>query len=522
MYWFTRYLFDYLLYMFIVSFQFTFFVIIGNVPAFTQNSIFIPIILYILYGNIMTLLSYCFSFLFKTSKEAYQWVGSIVGLSMSILYLVITILLKNELPKYIHYILCFYPLYSLYYALSTLGNAIRDESPLDITFFLNISENGYERDLTITFIIIIIEIILFISIIFALEFYEHWKKRSENLIEDSIQNTDENHFEKDDDQDPVLEVKNLSKRFKTFSGMTDCFNSKYKKVIESINLSIPKGECLGILGPNGAGKTTLINIISGRIGSSSGSVKINSHDIFENPSKAYENLSICAQEDRLWDNLTGYDHIKIYCLIRGVDINTTSDIIDRFNLTDHINMKVSEYSLGTKRKLSVALAFIGKPTVVLLDEPSAGMDTTMRRTLWNEISEFQKDHLIILTTHLMEEADALCSKIGIIVNGNLKCFGSVPFLKNKFGGGYLIQIHSTIEDTNNIEKWINEAFSEIKIVNILGGFISFEVPVKNNKLSKLFKLLQDNKEKYKIDDFSVSQTTLEQVFLNFAKDQIEE
>lgn len=354
------------------------------------------------------------------------------------------------------------------------------------------------------------------------EYYEHWKTGSENLTENYKDNSQEQEFEKIEDKEPILEVLNVSKRFKLSSGITSCFNPKYKKVIESINLSIPKGECLGILGPNGAGKTTLINIISGRIGSSSGSVRINQNDIFKNRSRAYENLSICAQEDRLWDNLSGYEHVKIYCLIRDVDINTTENIINRFGLDDHINKKVSEYSLGTKRKLSVALAFIGQPSVVLLDEPSAGMDTTMRRALWNEISKLQKDHLIILTTHSMEEADALCSKISIIVNGHLKCFGSVPFLKDKFGGGYLIQIRTNEDNIKSLEEWSQNEFSNLKVLNQIGGFLSFEVPVKDNKLSLLFKILQENKEKYKIDDFSVSQTTLEQVFLNFAKDQIEE
>lgn len=165
MYWFTRFLFDYTLYFLIVTFQFLFFVIIGNVPAFTHNSLLIPISLYILYGFIITLFSYCFSFLFKKAKEAYQWVGSIVGLSVSILYLVITILLKNELPKYIHYILCFYPLYSLYYGLSTLGYSIKNDNPLDATFFLKVGVDGFERDLTITYIIIIFEIFLFTLII---------------------------------------------------------------------------------------------------------------------------------------------------------------------------------------------------------------------------------------------------------------------------------------------------------------------------------------------------------------------
>jgi ATP-binding cassette, subfamily A (ABC1), member 3 len=188
-------------------------------------------------------------------------------------------------------------------------------------------------------------------------------------------------------------------------------------------------------------------------------------------------------------------------------------------LTDEINKKVKDYSLGNKRKLSVALAFIGSPQIVLLDEPSSGMDPSMRRTLWNEITKLREDRVVILTTHSMEEADALCSRIGILTNGELKCVGSSQHLKNKFGGGYIFSLIGNEEKIDAIEDWIHSKFKNVKIINKLGGTIVCEIETQN-ELWKIFELIEASRQDLNILDYSISQTTLEQVFLNFSKDQM--
>jgi ABC-type multidrug transport system ATPase subunit len=219
--------------------------------------------------------------------------------------------------------------------------------------------------------------------------------------------------------------------------------------------------------------------------------------------------------------LTGREHIQIFSLLRGISSRQAiSDTLSQFDLSEHADKLVKTYSGGTKRKLQIALAFIGNPKVVLLDEPSAGLDPSARRSLWNKIISMKEGRAIVLTTHSMEEADALCSTIGILVNGKLKCIGSSQHLKNRFGGGYRISIKTSEHLAKATEDWIMKSFPNAKLLNSLGGTQHFEIPQKNHKLAQMFKEVERNKEKFGIEDYSISQTTLEQVFLNFAKNQL--
>ena len=144
----------------------------------------------------------------------------------------------------------------------------------------------------------------------------------------------------------------------------------------------------------------------------------------------------------------------------------------------------------------------------------------MRKILWNEITKLREDRVVLLLTHSMEEADSLCSRLGILVNGQLKCIGSSQHLKNKFGGGYIFSLIGKNENLKNIENWIMKTFKNVKIINKLGSTIVCEIETQT-ELWKIFELVEGAKKELNIFDYSISQTTLEQVFLNFSKDQID-
>ena len=159
-------------------------------------------------------------------------------------------------------------------------------------------------------------------------------------------------------------------------------------------------------------------------------------------------IGYCPQYDAIFPVLTVEETLKFYALIKGIKTNLISGVVEKaikqLNLKDHKNKLAGVLSGGNKRKLSVAMAIIGNPPIILLDEPSAGMDPEARRFMWQvveKISQRDKQSAVVLTTHSMEEAEALSTKLGIMVRGGVfRCMGSSQHIKNKFGVGYEVEI----------------------------------------------------------------------------------
>jgi ATP-binding cassette subfamily A (ABC1) protein 3 len=149
------------------------------------------------------------------------------------------------------------------------------------------------------------------------------------------------------------------------------------------------------------------------------------------------------------------EHLELYCVIKGIQTNMQDQLITRtiqqMDLERFTNVCSGELSGGNKRKLSVGIAMIGNPPVILLDEPSSGMDPEARRFMWDVISAVatkRQEASIILTTHSMEEAEALSSRLAIMVEGRFQCLGSIPAIKSKYGGGYEIEVKLSIKDSD--------------------------------------------------------------------------
>ncbi|XP_014681850.1 PREDICTED: ATP-binding cassette sub-family A member 8-A-like [Priapulus caudatus] len=242
---------------------------------------------------------------------------------------------------------------------------------------------------------------------------------------------------------PVVMVKNMQKAFST-GGLFEKGN-EIKVAVRNLSLAVETGEVLGLLGPNGAGKTTTLSVITSETAPTAGTVTVGGYNVVSCMSEAYEAMGYCPQHDAIWPNITLREHLICYAAMRGVQptqiTHTTNYLMDALQIREHENKRSDVLSGGTKRKLSFAISMLGAPQVVLLDEPSTGMDPQSKRFLWDTISaSFTGDRGAILTTHSMEEADALCSRVGIMVAGELRCLGTTQHLKNKYGGGYNLEV----------------------------------------------------------------------------------
>ncbi|XP_050793593.1 ATP-binding cassette sub-family A member 13 [Gopherus flavomarginatus] len=325
-------------------------------------------------------------------------------------------------------------------------------------------------------------------------------------------------------QNDILLLYNLRKCYQDFS--------KRNTAVKDINLGIPRGECFGLLGANGAGKSTTFKMLTGDITPSGGRAVIRNPtgsemDILSASSEGIL-IGYCPQQDALDKLLTGWEHLYYYCSLHGVPKQcihkVAGDLVSRLHLDAHINKLVKSYSGGTKRKLSTALALVGKPQILLLDEPSSGMDPCSKRYLWKAITkEVQDGCAAVLTSHSMEECEALCTRLAIMVNGSFKCLGSPQHIKKRFGDGYSVKVwlnkeasnHSTILDYLQLH-FPGTQFKEQRL-----NLQEYRVPYRWGCLPELFKVLENNKVLLKIKHYSISETTLEQVFINFAIHQQE-
>lgn len=206
-----------------------------------------------------------------------------------------------------------------------------------------------------------------------------------------------------------------------------------------------RSECFGLLGVNGAGKTSTFKMLTGDVKISSGEAFVRGISLKTDMPDVHKIIGYCPQFDALIEDLTGRETLEMFALLRGVrrnEINALSiRLANELNFMKHIDKKVMEYSGGNKRKLSTAVALIGNPVVVYLDEPTTGMDPGAKRHLWNMVSKIRSSgKSIVLTSHSMEECEALCTRLAIMVNGEFKCLGSTQHLKNKFSKGFLLTV----------------------------------------------------------------------------------
>jgi len=308
--------------------------------------------------------------------------------------------------------------------------------------------------------------------------------------------------------------------------LTKVYNGCEKVAVNQLSFGLRKGECFGLLGVNGAGKSTTFKMLTGDESVTSGQAYVGGYSILSELDQAQQNLGYCPQEDALLSLLTGTEHLQLFARLRGVPASLVEkvvrDSIKKLSLGPYKDRCAGTYSGGNKRKLSTAVAFIGKPSVVFLDEPSSGMDPKARRSLWDAILDAVRDsRSVLLTSHSMEECQVLCTRMAIMVNGTLRCIGSAQHLKNRFGNGYMINVRCENDGIDGVMQYIQSTIPEARFRDQSYRQLVWHVQPDALSISALFQRMEAARTSTAMEDYSISQTTLDDVFIRFANLQRE-
>lgn len=223
--------------------------------------------------------------------------------------------------------------------------------------------------------------------------------------------------------DSIISVQNLSISF----GKTN--------VLQDIDLTVKKGEVFGLLGPSGAGKTTLVKAIAGLQSINSGDVKVN--DVKMPSLKLTENIGYMAQSDALYLDLTAHENLAFFATLYNVtgkrQKERIEEVMNLVNLSEHLEKPVQKYSGGMKRRLSLAIALLHQPEILILDEPTVGMHPLLRQSIWKELKSLsERGTTVIITTHVMDEAQK-CDRLAMLRDGRILAVGREQELMNKTG-----------------------------------------------------------------------------------------
>ena len=605
---------------------------------------------YLLYGPSLIVMTYVTSFIFTDESAAQNkmiLIHSLIGVLGSTVIIILREIEKTKnVGKILQCILSVLPSFCFNFAYNLSFNkyGIYTIDYENEWMFFDGTEMIKEFNLLLgPFLFLILEIPLYLIILILIEVFSYYNicgsKKSVPLITDEINrdsgvikeeirahknpkkidNEEENVENNIDDnikenlidtnsinqEDFIVRIRDLQKYYRTsiYNMLFSCCENKGKPAIKNINFCLEKGECFGLLGLNGAGKTTTFKCITQELSPSNGEIFLNEEKTNNNFEAIKTKFGYCPQYDAIFEYMTVYENLEFYAKLKGVKeefLNKlVNDIIYEMKLDEFIKKISGRLSGGNKRKLSVAISMLCNPPVILLDEPSTGMDPEARRFMWSIIHKMStkgKKSSVIMTTHSMDEAETLCKRMGIMVNGEFVCLGKANEIKNKYGYGFELNLRikpmteeleeelyfskynidksmkinkGNVQDVLNLinkpnyydeirkgrlgeklsrdmEKgngisihallnwifYIENAFKFVEYGNKNFKKIIVEENMDNNFLFKMKKLEKDNKsigflfglfeihkEECFITEYSIQQTSLEQIFNQFAQNQ---
>eukprot|EP01130_Rhizamoeba_saxonica_P016314 TRINITY_DN7523_c0_g1_i1.p1 TRINITY_DN7523_c0_g1~~TRINITY_DN7523_c0_g1_i1.p1 ORF type:complete len:975 (-),score=216.56 TRINITY_DN7523_c0_g1_i1:41-2965(-) len=521
-YWVVTYFFNLALYILSILFLYA----IGylmDFKIFTVNNFGVYFLVFFIWGNTMIAMAFFFSVFFTKSLSAtvvgYMWVFGTGLLAASL----VDGLADGEGAATV--ILSLIPPFAMYRALGALSTGVAFDNP-GINFS-NFNEPEFRLFEVCMYLVVewAVMLILAIYLEMVLPIGPGLKKHPLFFLPGFKEKTPHSDYVIKDEEaiDVALE------REKTYSSdaAIKCFDlvkiypNKFVAV-NGLTMSIDYNECFGFLGPNGAGKSTTINMLCGYLRPSTGSAEILGLDLQSKVDEIHLEMGVCPQDNVLWDDLTGPEHLEFYGRLKGLKGSHLKQRIkvrlQEVNLWSARNKLSSQYSGGMKRRLCVAMCMIGDPGVILLDEPTTGLDPASKRQLWEVVLAQKKKSSILLTTHSMEEAEALCDRLGIFVSGQLVTLGSSQNLKSRFGTGFRLVVTSTKE--KKVRKFVQNLIPQAESASApIGGTQTWDIPKDAIDLSDLFREIEQVKKKLKITDWGVSNTTLEEVFHRITEDE---
>uniref|UniRef100_A0A671VLC0 P-type phospholipid transporter n=1 Tax=Sparus aurata TaxID=8175 RepID=A0A671VLC0_SPAAU len=521
LYWLANFTWDMLNYtvpatmvvLIFISFQQQSYVSETNLPAL--------ILLLLLYGWSITPLMYPASFVFSVPSTAYVVLTSInlfIGINGSIATFVLELFHLNEVNRILKKVFLIFPHFCLGRGLIDMAKnqAMADafqrlgtKQTLDPLQWDFVGKNLFAMaaEGVIFFIFTIL-----LQYKFFIRFRPWWVEPEMPPLgpEDEDVARERERVINGKAQSDILTMIDLSKVYK----------AGRKPAVDRLCLGIPRGECFGLLGVNGAGKTSTFRMLTGDTAITYGEAFLNHHSVLTEMERVHQLMGYCPQFDAISDLLTGREHLELYARLRGVPEESVVKVaqwgVKKLGLTQYAEREAGGYSGGNKRKLSTAISLIGAPPVIFLDEPTTGMDPKAKRFLWNCILSVTKEgRAVVLTSHSMEECEALCTRMAIMVNGRFQCLGSVQHLKNRFGDGYTIILRLTDSksdpDSCSISAYMKKSFPSIELKERHQNVLQYQLPSHACCLARVFDVLANNYDELGILDFSVSQTTLDQV-----------
>jgi len=288
--------------------------------------------------------------------------------------------------------------------------------------------------------------------------------------------------------------------------------------VDGIDLSVQEGELFSLLGPNGAGKTTVIKMLCCLLRPSSGIAMIMGHDIQKDPIAVKKVIGISPQETAIAEHLNARENLSLMGGIHGLgkeEVKKRSEeLLEMMGLTNRAKERVKKYSGGMKRRLSIAMALVSNPQVLFLDEPTLGLDPQSRRSIWEHITELKGKKTVVLTTHYLEEADALADRMAIIDEGKIIALGTSRELKDSISDMQVMVVKAKNLTTDAIEG-LRGKYPEVK--EIVDGV---EIKAKEVNFSEVVDYLRPRG--VIIESTSLKEVTLDDVFLHLTGKELRE
>ncbi|KAJ8922450.1 hypothetical protein NQ315_004397 [Exocentrus adspersus] len=518
------------------------------------------LVIFIYFGWAFIPMLYLAGYLFDVPSTGYTRMTLFNTFTGVAAFLVVQVLSSEgfnleDVGRALHWVFLILPHYSLATGISDsytfyrykdicgqcLNNICNSSNPLYDTYCKGVEESyfrwsapGIGRNLLFSFgvgiflflVLLSIEFKLFSRIIYYIS-QTYFPKRpvpvedeDEDVAEEKLKIRNSSQYELFSNY--MLVLRDLTKYYKRFLA------------VNSLCLGVQRYECFGLLGVNGAGKTTTFKMMTGDVRITYGDGWVDRLSIKSQMKRVQKSIGYCPQFDALLDDMTAKETIIMFALLRGIryaDCTALAvTLAKEFDFLRHLDKKVKELSGGNKRKLSTSISLIGDPPVIYLDEPTTGMDPATKRYLWNALCKIRDSgKCVILTSHSMEECEALCTRLAIMVNGNFKCLGSTQHLKNKFAEGYTLTIKlKKLEDTGAlqhqetlpVEEFVAEHFPGARLREKHQELLNYYITNKSMPWSQMFGILERAKRSnLHIEDYSLGQSSLEQVFLTFTRQQ---
>lgn len=483
------------------------------------------LLLFLLYGWSCIPLMYPISFLFSIPSSAFVGLAC-ANMFIGVITTITTFVLGafddkelsaiNDILKEVFLIFPHFCLGDGLIKLATNHLATASLMNLDIEFESNVFEWHFlGKNLLCMFAFGLLFFLTTLAIEF--ELFNYVKVNTEVVNESKIEDEDDVAAEK-----RRIALGQTSTDILVINDLSKVYNWSNVPSVNHISIGVKPGECFGLLGLNGAGKTTTFKMLTGALKPTAGDAHVMNYSVVHDINKVRALLGYCPQFDALDPLLTPYEHLVLYARIRNVPSDILPKRVDaclqRMGLGYYSNKLAKTLSGGNRRKLSTAIALIGNPPLIYLDEPTSGMDPKARRFLWSCIQEIVKEGgCVILTSHSMEECQALCTRLTVMVSGTFKCLGSSQHLKMKYGSGYRIIIRCKDENILSVKDSVSIALPSVRLIEEHYNQLRYEVS--GLRLSHVFEEMEKLKKSSLILDYSISQTTLEEVFLRFANEQ---